>query len=285
MTPAQLNTRVKKQQIALIDQESSFSQMEQWIPNCEAFDDIFEPIPLDTSLYGSSSDQLQATLNETLQILFAGEQSIGESEEVGVNCDLSWGAMETEIQPDTPVSSDRLNGEDQQRFPLVDSQYKSRRFRPYQAYKWENKFQELVIFHKDRGHCSVPHTFPSNPSLGRWVKRQRYQYKLMLEGKESTMTRRRAQKLENAGFVWDAHSLAWEERFSDLKDYLQQYGDCNVPTIYNPNRQLATWVKCQRRQYKLFHRDAASTITPGRVHKLNSIGFTWELRSARKRAN
>ena len=54
------------------------------------------------------------------------------------------------------------------------------RFRPYQAEQWTEKFDELIEFRKERGHCCVPHTFKENPSLARWVKRQRYVLTLLL---------------------------------------------------------------------------------------------------------
>lgn len=156
------------------------------------------------------------------------------------------------------------------------------RFRPYQASQWDIKFEELLKYKTKYGHCSVPHTFPQNPSIARWVKRQRYQYKLMVDGKASTMTERRAKTLEQAGFVWDAHNMAWEDRLGDLQQYLEANGDCNVPTIYPPHRQLATWVKCQRRQYKLFCQGKTSTINRARIQKLDSMGFTWRLRAPRR---
>mmetsp|Transcript_18214 Transcript_18214/g.52629 ORF Transcript_18214/g.52629 Transcript_18214/m.52629 type:complete len:116 (-) Transcript_18214:151-498(-) len=47
---------------------------------------------------------------------------------------------------------------------------------------------------------------PAHPQLARWVKRQRYQYKLMSEGKRSTTTEERIRELERAGFVWSVRT-------------------------------------------------------------------------------
>jgi hypothetical protein len=155
---------------------------------------------------------------------------------------------------------------------------KMRRFRPYQAEQWQEKFDELYSYYQKHGHCSVPHTFPPNPALARWVKRQRYQYKLMTSGQQSTMTRERVKALEDIGFVWDSHGQAWEDRLRELRDYRQAHGDCNVPSNYPPNPQLATWVKCQRRQYKLYWEGSSSNMTLERISDLEKIGFEWELR-------
>lgn len=154
------------------------------------------------------------------------------------------------------------------------------RFRPYQQQQWDAQFQELLTFKQERGHCGVPHTFDENPMLSRWVKRQRYQYKLREEGKASTITANRIQLLENVGFVWDSHSAAWEERLNELRVYLLQYGHCNVPSTCSHHPQLATWVKCQRRQYKLFCSGKPSNITAERITALNQLGFIWDMRGA-----
>jgi hypothetical protein len=107
-----------------------------------------------------------------------------------------------------------------------------------------------------------------------------------MEGKsESTMTEERKTLLEDLGFVWDRHSEAWELRFSELSDFLQEYGHTNVQSNYR-NTQLSTWVKCQRRQYKLrWEGDSANKktlLSEERIHRLEALGFEWELRSRSK---
>jgi soluble cytochrome b562 len=153
------------------------------------------------------------------------------------------------------------------------------RFRAYQEKQWVQQFDELLKFKQERGHCLVPHTFDENPTLSRWIKRQRYQYKLKKDGKVSTMTDARIQKLQDAGFVWDSHAAAWQERYNELKEYLAEHGDCNVPSNYSKNPQLATWVKCQRRQCKLFWNGKSSNMTLDRIFGLNQLGFAWKLRN------
>jgi hypothetical protein len=152
-------------------------------------------------------------------------------------------------------------------------------FRAYQAEHWTQRFEELCEFCKLNGHCQVPHIFTENPALARWVKRQRYQYKLSLANKPSTMTDERISVLDKIGFVWDSHAAAWEEQINKLIEYKKTYGHCNVPSNYSSNRQLAVWVKRQRRQYKFFWDGKISSSTTERIAALESIGFEWELRS------
>jgi Helicase associated domain len=159
---------------------------------------------------------------------------------------------------------------------------KERRFRPYQAGQWSEKFQELCDYRDEFGHCLVPHTYNENLALARWVKRQRYQYKLMIEAKSSTMTQDRVTALEDIGFVWDSQGAAWGERLGELLEFKKAYHHCNVPSNFSENPRLATWIKCQRRQYKLFMENKPSNMTSQRTQHLEKLGFEWELRSYKK---
>jgi len=152
------------------------------------------------------------------------------------------------------------------------------KFRPYQAEKWQERFDELVAFQRRGGHCLVPHTFPENPALARWVKRQRYQYGLIQQNKTSSMTEDRIVILENIGFIWDSHEAAWQERLKELLEFKKIYGTCAVPSKYSPNQQLARWVKCQRRQYRLYWEGRPSNMNADRITALQNAGFEWRLR-------
>merc|ERR1712159_188705 len=93
------------------------------------------------------------------------------------------------------------------------------KFRAYQAENWTEKFEELLQFRDQHGHCLVPNCHPDNPALAQWTKRQRYQYKLKMDGKRSTITDERVRALDEAGFVWDSHKAVWAERLEELKEF------------------------------------------------------------------
>lgn len=158
------------------------------------------------------------------------------------------------------------------------------RFKPFHEEKWNFHFEELLTFKNENGHCLVPHTYPQKSHLARWVKRQRRQYKLRVDGNpNSTMTEERIKILNDIGFVWDSHEVIWNERFSQLREYKQRFGNCRVPSYCKECPQLASWVKCQRRQYKLFWDDGkGSSMNEDRIRLLNSIGFIWEVHPGRK---
>lgn len=75
-------------------------------------------------------------------------------------------------------------------------------------------------------------------------------------------------------FVWDTRSATWEQRLQELAHFKMKHGHFNVP--YNENSKLLVWVRCQRRQYKLYAAGAKSSLTTDRLNKLNSIGFDWD---------
>jgi hypothetical protein len=116
---------------------------------------------------------------------------------------------------------------------------------------WEDQLSELVGYCKIHGHCNVPNRYSENPKLGWWVGTQRSNYKFYQEGKISSMTTFRIQKLESLGFDWDCSRATWEDCLSELAEYRKIHGHCNVPRSYSENTKLNNWVGTQRKQYKL----------------------------------
>lgn len=156
------------------------------------------------------------------------------------------------------------------------------KFRAYQAENWTEKFEELLRFREENGHCLVPNCHPDNPALAQWTKRQRYQYKLKMDGKRSTITDERVRALDEAGFVWDSHKAVWAERLEELKEFKKQHKHCNVPSRYKANHQLAIWVKRQRRQWKNKMDRLPNCMTDDRQRALEAIGFVWDMKKGKR---
>jgi hypothetical protein len=154
-------------------------------------------------------------------------------------------------------------------------------FRVSQVDLWNARFDDLLGFHRQYGHCLVPLKYVKNLSLSHWIKRQQYQYRMKATGKHSTMTDERQAALEMVDFVWDSHAAGWEEKWEELRDFKETHGHCNVPKTFRPNQQLAVWVKCQRRQFKVFWQEGKTTtanITKERIEKLLHLGFDFNPR-------
>jgi predicted chitinase len=53
---------------------------------------------------------------------------------------------------------------------------------------WEDRLGELADYRKIQGHCNVPSRYKENTKLGKWVRTQRTQCRLRLEGNKSNLT-------------------------------------------------------------------------------------------------
>jgi hypothetical protein len=141
---------------------------------------------------------------------------------------------------------------------------------------WKDRLSELAEFRKIHGHCNVPKNYSGNSSLYKWVQTQRSQYKLHLKGKRPHMTNLRIQELDSLGFEWNSQGAGWEARLSELAEYRNIQGHCNVPRNGNQTTKLATWVRTQRSQYKLRLKGMRSRMTPFRIQELEGLGFEWK---------
>jgi hypothetical protein len=143
---------------------------------------------------------------------------------------------------------------------------------------WEDRLSELADYRVEHGHCNVPKNFNSKISnLGEWIKTQRTQYRLHLEGKTSPMNAFRIRELESLGFEWDSYGAAWEDRLSELADFCKIHGHCNVPKVYSGNPRLGRWVGNQRNNYRLHLDGKASPMNDFRIQELESVGLEWEV--------
>lgn len=130
--------------------------------------------------------------------------------------------------------------------------------------KWLKLLEELWEFKREYGHCNVPAIYRTNQALATWVSSQRFQ------NKRSTMPKHRYDALEAIGFVWDAQEAAWQEKFSELKRFMQDNQHCNVSKSF----ALGKWISKQRIMRKKM------TLTEAREEALNSIGFDWGVRGS-----
>jgi hypothetical protein len=148
---------------------------------------------------------------------------------------------------------------------------------------WEDRLRELADYRKIHGHCNIPQNCSENTKLAQWVKTQRKEYRLQAEGKISHTTLCRVQELDSLDFEWDIHGTVWKDRLSELADYRRIQGHCNVPQRDSENSKLATWVKTQKKQYRLFLDGKKSQMTLHRMQELESLGFEWKPPISRKK--
>jgi hypothetical protein len=150
----------------------------------------------------------------------------------------------------------------------------------YQYDQWNERYSELLAYKSELGHCNVPYHWSSNPPLSQWVKRQRHQYKLKMEGKHSNLTDDREQVLADVGFIWDSRAANWDDRFEELYQFYLKQGHCKVTSTKDTKyRPLAVWLKRQRHHCRLFLAgDKLTGMTQERLCKLMEVGVKMNVR-------
>ncbi|KAL7460012.1 hypothetical protein ACHAXS_000481, partial [Conticribra weissflogii] len=69
-----------------------------------------------------------------------------------------------------------------------------------------------------------------------------------MEGDDEALANAPEQPVENPS---RDHATMWRIRYDELVQYKEEFGDCLVPQRYERNPELGTWVRTQRRHYKL----------------------------------
>ena len=95
---------------------------------------------------------------------------------------------------------------------------------------WNQKYQLLVNYKQQNGHCDCPTRYLPNLSLGRWVDRQRRLFK------NGHLSQERVDLLNKIGFSWvmvqapprdtATHDKKWRRQFLKLVDHANHYGHC-----------------------------------------------------------
>jgi hypothetical protein len=141
---------------------------------------------------------------------------------------------------------------------------------------WNSRYEELVEFKRQNGHCNVPQRYSHNKALGKWVHKQRQEFKKKREGKATSLTAYRTSALEDLGFKVDTSRRAealWHQRYKELAEFKKKHGHCNVPQNYALNKSLGKWVHRQRHEAKKFNQNLPSFLTPDRAEALKKIDF------------
>ena len=167
---------------------------------------------------------------------------------------------------------------------------------------WEAMFNRLLDFVEQTGHTRVPYTYPADPALGAWVSLQRQAYRFEKERKQgkppgdnSRISATEIAKLDSLRFVWHVgtawSNIAWEEKFSELLDFVERNGHAAVPSNCATHPSLGEWAHQQREAYrggqtrsKAKQASTQCRISAARFAKLDSVGFVWQLRTTRSRA-
>ena len=131
--------------------------------------------------------------------------------------------------------------------------------------QWEEMYEILVDYKREHGDCNVPKRYPENPTFGNWILNQRQNYK------KYQLSQDKIERLNGLGFIWDTIDLRWENKYSELLIYREEYGNCNVPSNYSENPNLAMWVGHQRQAYK------KGKLSQDKTKQLNELNIVWDI--------
>jgi hypothetical protein len=155
------------------------------------------------------------------------------------------------------------------------------------SFTWEQRIEQLKKYREKHNHTRVP---KSDPQLGVFVNRQRYEYSKYKSNRPSTMNEARLKDLQALDFVFVAgkkmdhvdfkNKKSWEERFDELMQFRDTYGHAVVPQSF-PG--LGEWVHSQRLYYKKLKAGKKSPLTNDRLLKLADVGFVFD--ATKRRGN
>ena len=129
--------------------------------------------------------------------------------------------------------------------------------------RWHLCYCELEEYKETHGDCRVP----QKSSLGKWVRSQRKSMKQIKQGKKSSLTDERIEKLDSIGFEWDLND--WDKMFEDLGAFANEHGHCRVPRRCDA---LGRWVSNQRDRYKARNKEGRkSTMTEDEIEQLEAV--------------
>ena len=138
-------------------------------------------------------------------------------------------------------------------------------FRQTFSDKWELACTALEAYREEYGDCMVPQVYktPAGVPLGAWVQGQRQ--------RKDTLSPDQRNRLNALDFVWSRHTREqrWEEAYTALESYRNEYGDCLVPQVYKTPAgvPLGAWVQS--------HRQRKDTLSPDQRERLDALNFAW----------
>jgi superfamily II DNA or RNA helicase len=134
---------------------------------------------------------------------------------------------------------------------------------------FEKGFQETLL-HKERTsnpNASTSYKTAEGYQLGVWQGNQKQYYR------KGILSSDRIKRLEEIGFIWERFEKKFEKGFQETLLYKNSAGNSNAPINYKTSEgyQLGKWQSHQREHYR------RGKLLPGRIERLENIGFTWKI--------
>jgi len=147
--------------------------------------------PLHSSIASQLADMLNNNANSNAQAPPSGFPNNGQVYPVP-NVSMPSEVVSKESSPNGFTSPQAARSSDEQAMSSSKKPLKAREAR------WIDRYNELVQFQKDHGHCRVPHGYTKNRKLAWWVMNQRAQFSHLKAGKKTWLTPERIQMLDDS---------------------------------------------------------------------------------------
>lgn len=139
---------------------------------------------------------------------------------------------------------------------------------------WQIRFRELCEFKKKYGHMSVSEKKPEQKELGTWCTRMR---KAKRHGKGQRLSEIQISLLDSINFNWEPEQTIWDNNFSNLLKFKDEFGHCLVPIKRCKIEGLGWWVYWLRKN--------KHKVSNERIKALDELGFEWNADIAYRKRN
>lgn len=166
--------------------------------------------------------------------------------------------------------------------------------------QWLERFEELRKYRRDHGDTFVPRNYSVYPFLGKWVEKQRSDYKKFMAKRKleddgsfdhnlderevekikssyTGMNEERIRLLESEDFIWDPLDHAWQLKYQELCEWIAMNGHGAIRRRQKSYDRLEGWAETQRRNYVKYLNGIKTSLTKDRIEKLIRAGFVFHL--------
>lgn len=130
--------------------------------------------------------------------------------------------------------------------------------------KWHNNLNRLRAYFEQYQDSNVPNKWPEDPKLASWVSHQR------ARRKKDELTEEEIHLLDELKFTWASRERGtWEDNIELIKEFIANYGHCEISTNYPENPKLGRFVNNVRSQKN------RGALPAERIAELDQLGFSW----------
>jgi hypothetical protein len=142
---------------------------------------------------------------------------------------------------------------------------------PHDNNDWDYKLRLLLQFRDREGHLRIPFTHVEDgKTLGAWIRW------LRLKRQRGKLCRKVERRLDEIGFIWNAHEAKWDAMFKALAQFIQREGHCKILDKHvedldhgGGKLKLGNWLTYQRAYQR------QGTLDAKKAELLESMGVKW----------